>query len=255
LTGVDWDLDSQVRWLAEVCATHYGEVQGLRDYRNAVKTQAGVGYGPIESQVLHCFLRTVRPRRVIEVGSGISTVCTLGAMSRNEKDGAVPGELWCIEPYPRRGLSELPGMRLTRAMVQEVELAFFDQLEEGDLLFIDSSHALKVGSDVPFLYLEVIPRLRPGVYIHIHDVYLPYVYPRDVFRKFFGWQETALLLALLKGNPRLRVLCSLSALHYDRRGEMMKILADYVPQTEEREGERPEDAAGHFPSSTWLRTA
>ena len=188
------------------------------------------------------------------MGSGVSTVCMLGALARNAAEGPAPSELCCIEPHPRPSLGALAGITLRRSLVQELELSFFDQLEAGDLLFIDSSHALKTGSDVPFLYLEVIPRLRPGVYIHIHDVTLPYTYPRDVFRKFFGWQETALLLALLKGNAQLKVLCSLSALHYDRPGELQRILADYLPQPEVSEGESEAEAGGHFPSSTWLQT-
>jgi len=160
-----------------------------------------------------------------------------------------------IEPFPGRCLSGLKGIHLISKRVQELELSFFDRLEAGDLLFIDSSHAVKTGSDVLFLYLEVIPRLRAGVVIHIHDIGLPYVYPRDVLSHFHAWQETALLVALLQGNQHLRVLCCLSALHYDRRAEMARILPDYRPQIETGEGLAEADPQGHFPSSIWLATA
>jgi hypothetical protein len=87
-------------------------------------------------------------------------------------------------------------------------------LSAGDLLFIDSTHAVKVGSDVVRIYLEIIPHLPAGIFLHIHDVYLPYAYPRDVFSMPYWWQETGLLIALLTNNPRLSVLTCLSALHY-----------------------------------------
>jgi hypothetical protein len=133
-----------------------------------------------------------------------------------------------------------------------VDLSLFRQLEAGDLLFIDSSHAVKTGSDVLMLYLEVIPMLKPGVLIHIHDIYLPYTYSPDCLENYFGWQETALLLALLKGNPGLRVLCCFSALHHGKREALQQILADYSPPEKFALGLAPAAARGHFPSSIWL---
>jgi hypothetical protein len=121
-------------------------------------------------------------------------------------------------------------------------------------LFIDSSHAVKIGSDVVHLCLNVIPRLPPGVFIHIHDICLPYVYNRDALENYLGWQETALVHALLINNAGLEVLCCLSALHYDVPERLAAILKDYVPQAN-NEGLRPSPRApGHFPSSLWLRT-
>jgi hypothetical protein len=128
----------------------------------------------------------------------------------------------------------------------------FDELGPGDVLFIDSSHSVKTGSDVVKIYLEIIPRLRAGVYIHIHDVFLPYAYPRDALDTFFGWQETALLAALLTQNRALRICTCLSGLHYDRRAELRNILSDYRPQND-RDGLQA-GKHGHFPSSLWLLT-
>jgi len=252
LTGVHWDLTEQLTWLEQICRPFYLEVQGLRTYHEA--TGKGPGYGPIESQVLHCVCRSMKPRRLIEVGSGVSTVCALNALRMNLADGHHPCSVTCIEPFPSESIARAPGVDLVRSMVQTLPLGFFNQLEAGDVLFIDSSHSVKTGSDVLFLYLEVIPRLRPGVLVHLHDIFLPYLYQRDVLQNYFDWQETSLLVALLKDSRRLEVLTCLSALHYDARDQMRVLLTDYEPQSDRGEGLSPALQAGHFPASLWLTT-
>jgi predicted O-methyltransferase YrrM len=254
LTGLDWNLDQQVAWLRPLCGTYYKEVQGLGFFRAATENGSGPGYGALESQVLHCFLRSQRPRRVIEVGSGVSTACMLHATELNAKDEFSETTITCIEPYPSRYLLSTDKIVLVRKQIQEMSAAFFDQLDSGDLLFIDSSHAVKPGSDVLTICLEVIPRLKPGVTIHVHDINLPFAYPRNVLENYFGWQETAMLLALLKGNVHLKVLSCLSALHYDRREELAQILGDYQRQEDGGPGLVSAGSPGFFPSSIWLQT-
>lgn len=255
LSQVKWDLDSQLEWLAHICVPYYHEVAGLQVYRDATALEYGPGYGPIESQVLHCFLRSSKPAKVIEVGSGVSTVCSLKAMEMNaqEREG-FDFTFTCIEPHPRRAFRSVTRIIHIQKMLQETDLSIFEQLGQGDLLFIDSSHSVKPGSDVLTSLLEVLPRLKSGVIIHLHDIYLPYVYSPAVLEDYFGWQETALLLALLKGNSHLQVLCCLSALHYDRRERLRELLSDYVPQNEGPPGIRLRGTQGMFPSSIWLTT-
>lgn len=250
LSGVDWNLADQLVWLENTCKAFYSEVSGLRFYRECAANGYGPGYGEIESQVLHCFCRRYRPRRIVEVGSGVSSACMADACRRNDNNA----EIVCVEPYPGAALRQLKSVSLVERMAQEADPSIFQQLEEGDLLFIDSSHAVKTGSDVLHLYLEVIPSLKPGVFIQIHDIYLPYLYSPDVLRTYFSWQETALLLALLKGNNHLKVRCCLSALHYDERPALQQILTDYRPQAEGPDA-LFDISAGHFPASIWLQTA
>jgi hypothetical protein len=126
-------------------------------------------------------------------------------------------------------------------------------LGTGDLLFIDSSHSVKVGSELIRIYLDIIPKLPPGVFIHIHDIFLPYLFGRSVLREFYSSQETTLFLALLTNNHRLSVLACLSALHYDQPERLKNLLFDYRPQ-ENLGGLKGKDAAGHFPASCWLKT-
>jgi hypothetical protein len=265
LVGVEWDLDAQMAWMEETCAPWVKEVAGLAFYRDVTARRLGPGYGPIESQILHCAIRRYRPARVVEIGSGVSTACMLNAIEHNVRDGAAATEVTCIEPFPRPELRRLPNVRHVEAPCQAVDAAVFESLGAGDLLFVDSSHAVKVGSDVVRIYLDIIPRLPAGVLIHIHDIYLPYLYSRHVLDTYFGWQETVLVAALLAHNPHLGVLAAESALHYDRRERMRALLPDYRPEEDRdgipvsridfRSGRGVSDTGnGHFPSSLWLVT-
>lgn len=241
LTGLSWDLDTQLGWLGEHCRRYYHEVSGLTQYLGIEALQAGPGFGPIESQVLHCVCRSVKPRRYVEIGSGVSTLCALSAFARNSTEAAACS-VTCIDPFATEALSAHRGVDLIRSEVQSMDVSFFRQLNAGDILFIDSSHAVKTGSDVNFLVLEVIPNLRPGVHVHFHDIFLPYIFRPDVLDSLWDWQETALLLALLKGNSSIAVRACLSWLHYDAPSALRALLPDYAPERR------------HFPTSLWLQT-
>ena len=165
-------------------------------------------FSGLDAAVLYALVRHLKPRRFIEVGSGFSTLLTALALRRNEADGAPPSEFVAIEPYPLEFLDGLDGLtKLIVQPVQEVPLSLFDDLGEGDVLFIDSSHVLKIGSDVQYLFLEVLPRLRKGVIVHVHDIFLPWEYPQEwVMREERFWNEAYLLQAFLTDNRRVEVL-------------------------------------------------
>jgi hypothetical protein len=142
--------------------------------------------------------RHFQPRLIIEVGSGFSSLVAAEAIAKN-KDSA----LICIEPFPPDFLrAGFPGLRsLIEKKVQDMDVEFFSQLQSGDILFIDSSHTVKIGGDVNFLFLEVLPRLKPGVIVHVHDIFLPFDYRRDwVIDEFRFWSEQYLLQAFLTFN-------------------------------------------------------
>ena len=253
LTGVDWSLEDQLAWLEKTCRPYVGEVQGLKDWRE-LGNDRGPGYGPIESQVLHCAVRALAPRRILEVGSGVSTVISRRAADRNEEEGRGRTAITCIEPHPRDALRALAGVDVIAARAQDVDLSLFDELGAGDLLFIDSTHAVRTGSELARLYLDVLPRLAEGVVVHIHDIVLPYLHQPDVLDSVFDWQESTLLAALLTDNPRLAVLACESALHHDRPEGLAELLPDYRPRPM-TDGLNPDGdpvGRGHFPSSTWL---
>jgi hypothetical protein len=170
----------------------------------------------VDALVAYCILRHFQPRLIIEVGSGFSSLLTAEAVARGNKS-----ELICIEPFPREFLRQgFPGLRsLIEKNVQDVDLAFFAQLEMGDVLFIDSSHTVKTGGDVNYLFLEVLPRLNPGVIVHVHDIFLPFEYRRDwVMDQLRFWTEQYLLQAFLMFNSEFEVLLGSNYLaHYHRQ--------------------------------------
>jgi predicted O-methyltransferase YrrM len=256
LSAIDLDVNKQMAWLTQTCHGYYHEVEGLAVYRQIQERNPGPGYGPIESQVLHCFIRSHAPRRIVEIGSGCSTMCMVHAATLNEQEGRPPSQITCVEPYPSEALQNLPKVTLIKQVCQAVSSSVFCQLQAGDLLFVDSSHAVKVGSDVIRIYLEIVPNLPAGVFIHVHDINLPYLYDRSTLSSYYtnNSQETALLAALLIGNSHLSVLAALSALHYDASRDLGELLSDYHPQANE-EGLCPSyPPKGTFPNSVWIKT-
>ncbi|OOG62772.1 hypothetical protein B0E46_11100 [Rhodanobacter sp. B04] len=160
-----------------------------------------------DPRVLFCLLRMIRPRRIVEVGSGYSTLL-MTDVNHRFLDGTAA--ITCIEPYPRPFLARACSaghIALLRQRVQEVDEGMFADLRDGDILFIDSSHVAKTGSDVNRLVLDILPILAPGVYVHFHDIFLPCDYPqRWVCELGFSWNEQYLLHAFLAFNPRFKVV-------------------------------------------------
>ncbi|SRR5581483_2051162 len=156
-----------------------------------------------DAMVLYSMVRHFQPNLIIEVGSGYSSRMSAHAALRNGHS-----QLICIEPYPDEVLiAGFPGLTaLVKNKVQDVPTAVFQQLGPGDILFIDSSHVVKIGSDVNYLFLEVLPRLQPGVIVHVHDIHLPMNYPRDWVRQTLFWNEQYLLHAFLLFNQQFEVL-------------------------------------------------
>jgi Methyltransferase domain len=163
-----------------------------------------------DALVAYCMVRHFQPQLIIEVGSGFSSLLLGQAAAKNSSSTLV-----CIEPFPQEFLKQsFPGLdRLIEKKVEDIDLEFFSQLHSGDVLFIDSSHTVKIGGDVNYLFLEVLPRLEPGVIVHIHDIFLPFEYRRDwVLDEFRFWTEQYLLQAFLTFNFEFEVLMANSYL-------------------------------------------
>ena len=158
---------------------------------------------------LRMMMHHFRPRRIIEIGSGYSTACMLDSAEHSSLSGL---NLTCIEPYPDRLLSllregDLDSLTLIDRPVQEVPATIVDSLEKNDILFIDSTHVMKTGSDVHYELFHLIPRLAPGVVIHVHDVEFPFEYPDQwIFESNYSWNEAYALRAFLMFNPEFRVV-------------------------------------------------
>lgn len=163
---------------------------------------ANPAFGSIDAEILYCMVRHFRPNRVIEIGSGYSTFVTAAALKKNGT-----GELTCIEPYPDAERLDASGVHLIQQRVQDVPLDIFTALERNDILFIDSSHVVCCGSDVQFEFFEIIPRLKPGVIVHFHDIFLPDEYPRSwIMKTHHFWNEQYILQAFLMYNRLFEVM-------------------------------------------------
>ena len=198
-----------------MCEYDYPET-GRADERLQCFYNLNSEFGWLDSRTLFVLMRTWQPRRIIEVGSGYSSLLIADV---NTRFLAGRTEITCIEPFPRPFLRKsVPGIgRLIERKVQDVCLDDLCALEAGDWLFIDSSHVCKIGSDVNTLFLEVIPRLKPGVKVHVHDIFLPEDYPRAwVTELGYYWSEQYLLRALLSRSDAFRVLfgCHYAALRF-----------------------------------------
>jgi predicted O-methyltransferase YrrM len=219
IVGIDFRHESQRRILVEEFPKYAGDFDYPFDLPPGSPEYAYRRNNPVfsmfDATTLFVLLRSIRPTHMIEVGSGYSSLLVADV---NRRFLGSSLDFTCIEPYPRPFLKEgIPGMtRLITKRVQEAPLGEYQRLGAGDILFIDSSHVGKTGSDVNHLFFEVIPRLRAGVVIHVHDIFLPHDYPVErVLGEKLSWNEQYLLRALLMFSDTFEVVFGASyARHY-----------------------------------------
>jgi hypothetical protein len=197
---------------------------GLRYWFDNDQFRAG------DALVFYGLLRHLRPRRLIEVGSGFSS-----ALMLDVRDRFLGGELHCtfIEPYPARLYDLLAdgddeSTNVLVGKVQDVDPHVFSELQAGDVLFIDSSHVSKVGSDVNRLLFDILPTLNRGVYVHFHDIFYPFEYPPDWIYEGRAWNEAYLIHSFLLYNEAFRIVLFnsfLGARHRSAVAELMPLWA------------------------------
>ncbi|MHB8692684.1 MAG: class I SAM-dependent methyltransferase [Solirubrobacteraceae bacterium] len=205
--GVELDLDAQLELIERSLARLVSEWNPPLD---------GPGfhllnpfYGPLDAELLFGLVRHLKPRRVLELGSGYSSLVIDAAAERNARDGS-PLEHTIVDPFPSPLVAARP---VERVAAQTLELDRFTSLQAGDILFVDSTHTVKPGGEVVRLVLEVMPVLNSGVIVHFHDIFRPFEYPQVLYERFNKhWQEHYLLEAFLAFNPRFKVLAAAHAL-------------------------------------------
>ncbi len=215
IPGVDLRVDAQLALLDEL-APLYADADFPNDQvagRRYWYDNHSFGHG--DGLMLHLMLRHLRPQRFIEIGSGFSSCMTLDTVERWLDWGTA---LTLVEPYPQQ-LHELllPGdddrFTLRVEGVQSVPLDVFRALGAGDVLFIDSTHVSRVGSDVNREIFEVLPALQPGVYVHLHDIFYPFDYPPPWVDEGRGWTEAYVLRAFLQYNDTFEIVLWNHMLH------------------------------------------
>ena len=195
-------------------------------------------YGAVDAELLFAMVRHIQPRRVIELGAGASTLIIADARGRN---GLRSSDHRVFDPFPRPGLTDVLAQvaELRRASATEIPLQEFLLLEAGDLLFVDTTHTVKIGSDVNRIILDVLPALAPGVFVHFHDIFLPWDYPRRLLDIGFFWAEQYLLQAFLALNHQFEIVLPVHALYRRYPAEVAGLVRSAPPIMP--------------PSSFWLR--
>lgn len=216
LDGVDMKTESMKALISELSA--YNE-----EYKS-IHTESGYTSNG-DGAILYSMVRKFRPKRIIEVGSGNSTVVMSAAIEKNYSEDSVDRSIVSVEPYPKPVLLDLVSksrnVSLIQKQVEHLDVSLFQKLGAGDLLFIDSSHVVDIANDVHFLYLHVLPQIPEGVLVHIHDIRFPYEYPREwVLTAKKYWAEQYLLHMFLAFNDSFEIVLASNYMCQKYRGIM-----------------------------------
>lgn len=185
-----------------------------------------------DADLYYLMIRNTKPKKIIEIGSGYTTLVCLEAIQKNREEGHET-ELICIEPFEKPWLSTVKDIKLIRKRVEELDPSFFSVLEENDFLFIDSSHIIRPENDVLFEYFELLPQIKKGVIIHVHDIFTPRHYPGLwLLKEQRLWNEQYLLEAFLHYNHSFEILFTLNHLKNDYYKEVAAVLTNITPHSE-----------------------
>lgn len=228
IVGIDWNIGGQLALLERL--RFEPEIPDLTAPPKE-PFEFRLNNGAFESgdaEFLYQMVRAMKPKRFIEIGSGQSTLIVRRAIRRNREESAsYECRHVCIEPFEAPWLEKL-GVTVLRKRVEAVESAVFAELEANDFLFVDSSHVIRPQGDVLSEYLRIIPSLRPGVIVHIHDIFSPREYPHEwLAERMWLWNEQYLLEALLIDNPSWRVIGALNLLRH-RHFEALHRVCPYL---------------------------
>ncbi|GAB64078.1 MAG: class I SAM-dependent methyltransferase [Candidatus Jettenia sp.] len=212
LPGIDFNIEGQLSLLRSFNYNSELEVIPIEKPKEPLGFFHNNSFGVGDAEILYNMVRHFKTKKVIEIGSGFSTRMMKKALDKNREEGFLSSHI-CIEPYEMHWLESLGIDKVIRSKVEDVDPILFNELRENDILFIDSSHVLRIGGDVFVEYLQIIPNLRKGVLVHIHDIFLPNEYPRFwIMNKRRFWTEQYLLQAFLAFNSKFEVLLAVNYL-------------------------------------------
>lgn len=248
LGGIKFDFTGMKTHLSHLLDRYGEEFACYPPYEELLEIGFGPGYTSLDALTVYMMIRDLKPTRYIEVGSGLSTYYASLAAAKNAEEG-FPVEMTCIEPHPYEKLYSIANISIIKEQVQCVDISLFQTLQRNDILFIDSSHVLRIGGDVPYLFLEVLPSLKVGVAIHVHDVPFPFniPYPPDLW--ILGqmwpmfWNEAMVVQAFLCCNCDFEIVLSTPLIRYFDEAFLQQKIAIY----------QSVDVNPNTFSSIWLR--
>lgn len=249
LVGINLNEEKQLRLLSDLVSKYQGEFNSflttfshkMEPYEFYLENNM---FGPIDAEILYSIIRDFKPKQIIEIGSGYSTYLSGKAILKNKEEyNRYESYLIAIEPYPNDILKNgFPGLsRLIIEKIQNIPLLEFRKLMENDILFIDSSHVLKINGDVQYIYLEILPRLNKGVIVHCHDIFLPTEYPKEwILKDYRFWNEQYVLQAFLNFNDSFEVLWASNYMNLKHSDKLAKAFNSY-------------QSVNKMPGSFWMR--
>lgn len=250
MSGVAFDLEAMEATLAGLVADFGAELRALPPYDRVKAERRGPGFTRVDALMLYAMLRRHRPARYLEVGSGLSTWYAAQAAERNWAEGR-PMAMTVVDPFVSSATRAIGGVEAVAREAQDLPAEWYlDRLAPGDVLFIDSTHVVRIDGEVPHLVLEVLPALQPGVLVHVHDVHFPYnvpVHPRGYVsdrRWPMLFTEAMLVQAYLCHNPRVELLLSTPLLRHHREAALQSLVPGY-------EALDPDDFDTHHGSLWW----
>jgi hypothetical protein len=233
LPGIDLNVTGQLNFLRKL--DHSCELTAMElDKKSSDPKAFYINNGNFESgdaEFLYQFIRTVKPNKIVEIGSGHSTKIARLALLQNQAESGAKATHTCIEPYEMGWLEKLEEISVIRKRVEDCSLDWSTQLAAGDLLFVDSSHMIRPQGDVLTEYLEIFPQLASGVYIHIHDIFTPKDYKHSwLAEEVRFWNEQYLLEALLSNTDRYEVVAALNYLMHHNYEDLKSVCPYLTPE-------------------------
>jgi len=243
LPGIDFRREEQAAFLSLLSGRYGSEcnwpLEPTDNSGEFYRRNQSFSYGCAAST--HCMIRHFKPATVIEIGSGLSSRVINTALRQNLGKDGKEGIHRIVDPYPGEAVrtGAIGRVELVKSQVELMDRSYFATLRANDILFIDSSHSVKIGGDVNYLFLEILPRLAPGVIVHVHDIGLPYEYPRvyatsESFRQF--WTEQYLLQGFLCFNSEFEVLLAMSYLMTEQMPLFSSAFPNFDPQLDNSSG-------------------
>ena len=208
IPGIDFNTEAQLA-LMSALEKYYPEMPFTPEKQDGIRYYfENDFYSYLDGISLHCMIRHFRPARIVEIGSGFSSAVMMDTGQLFFGNGI---RLNFIEPYPERlhalmRPEDHDACRVIPSFVQDCPMDIFTELQENDILFVDSSHVVKTDSDLTHIFFEILPRLKSGVLVHFHDIFFPFVYPREWIFAGRNWNETYMLRAFLQYNDSFRMI-------------------------------------------------
>lgn len=232
---IDWKIAQQIDFTDSLLSAYSQEYNNIDLLKSFGYNEAGGTFGSGSREFYFSMIRKFKPRKIIEIGAGNSSMICLAALKKNYDETGIKANFTSIEPFPwenirkiAHGTHEFVHFELIINKLQAINPSIFQSLEANDILFVDSSHIFKQGSDVEYEFLKIYPYLKAGVFVHIHDIFAPFDYPAIWNNKYFCfWNEQYHLETFLLCNSRFDVVSGLCMLNHERAEIFEKHIKGY----------------------------